>query len=129
VTGLKLGGEKTAHLPSDVLHFGEVPTYALSREAGVHNTAELSVSVPYAVLRTKSREMVGTVPCASTTFPYPNKKFAPFSCVVPVVKSGLLKTYFAVRGSEMVRRVIYSGINERRKLAGCGLAPKQPLMA
>jgi hypothetical protein len=46
----------------------------------------------------------------------------------PWLKSGLLRTYLAVRGSEIVRRVPYSEINSQWKLAGHRLAPKQPLM-
>jgi hypothetical protein len=41
------------HLPRSVPHYGEVSTDALSREAGVHYIAKLSVSVTCSVLRKK----------------------------------------------------------------------------
>jgi hypothetical protein len=111
VTGLKSVGESTGHLQSDILHFGEAPSDTLSREAGVHNIAKLSMSVTCAVFRRRIRELLGTVLCASKRLPYPNRKFEPVACDAPMVKSGLFRTYLAVQGSKIVRRVPYSGIN------------------
>jgi hypothetical protein len=102
-------GEPTEHLPGDVPHYWEASSDALSREGGIQGISKRSVSVTCAVLRRMMKEWLGTVPCASKTLPYPNRKFMTFSCDAPLAKSGLFRTYLAVLGSEIVRRVPYPG--------------------